>query len=192
MTRHSFLETFEITNVEAVIAKGSAEEVEQSSSTAFEAGYTSGWDDAMASGKNSRLHLEAEFERNIQNLVFTFAEAITHVRSELVPLITALVEQFLPKTAPSSLRSHLQNEILKYSDDILDQPIEIITSTNCKKAIEDMLKKDFSNEFKIIEDSSLSESQVFVRFERNEVEINLDSLIKATSRQLANLQSAHT
>lgn len=185
MTRHLFLESFDNGAAGAPESKPDETVLEAEKAKAFEAGYTSGWEDAIASDKTARLHLEAEFERNIQNLAFTFAEAVAHVRGELKGLVSAIVDQFLPETATEVLRAHIVSELLKVGDDLTDVMIEVVTSPDCNATVADMLRSDFSLDITLVEDASLAEGQVFLRLGRRELEISLDPLIRAVSGQLA-------
>ncbi|MEL7203896.1 MAG: hypothetical protein AAGL19_06995 [Pseudomonadota bacterium] len=185
MTHHTFLESFDHSATEAIKGAADTDALEAEKAKAFEAGYASGWDDAIASDKTSRLHLEAEFERNIQNLAFTFAEAVTHVRSELEELLNAIIDHFLPRTAPEALKAHIRSELLQMGDDLTEVKVEIVASPDCNATVADMLKSDFSLDIQPIEDASLAAGQVFLRLGKREVEVNLEPLIRAVSGQLA-------
>ncbi len=185
MTRHRFLETF------SHGASPPAEQAEHQNiaeaarTEGYEAGYASGWDDAVASDETSRMRMAAEFERNIQNLAFTFAEAVNHVREELRTFLGEIVDQFLPAIAPEALRSHVKAELLRLGEEKMDVPVEIVASADCNSAIAEMLKSDFSFDVKLVEDASLSAGQVFVRLGENELEVDVNPLIEAVSSQLA-------
>lgn len=187
MTRHLFLESFDRSANEALRKEQQSEQVETIKAQAYEAGYTSGWDDAIASDKTSRLRMEAEFERNIQNLAFTFGEAVTHVRSELRQFLETITDQFLPAIAPDILREHVRAELLRLGEELTDIPVELVTSPDCNPTVAEMLKSDFAMEITLIEDPDLSEGQVYLRLGAREMEINLDPLMKAVSAQLAAL-----
>lgn len=184
MTRHTFLQSFDQTASDGFETPTDTERLDAERAKAFEAGYASGWEDAIASDKTSRMHLEAEFERNIQNLAFTFAEAVTHVRGELSDLLSAINDQFLPQTAPDVLKAHIRSELLRIGDDLTEVLVEIVASPDCNATVADMLKSDFSLDIELVEDESLSASQVFLRLGKREVEINLEPLIRAVSTQL--------
>ncbi len=183
MSRHPFLESFDGT-LESRLRETQEEALEALKSAAYEQGYASGWDDAIASDKTSRLKLEAEFERNIQGLAFTFSDAVTHVREELRELVEALMHQLLPGIAPDLLREHIRSELLKYGDELTDLPVELVASPDCNPTVAQMLKSDFSMDIRIIEDASLAEGQVYLRLGRRELEIDLAPLLRAITLQL--------
>lgn len=184
MTRHRFLETFSRNASPPTVPAEAQDLVEAARAEGYEAGYASGWDDAMASDQTSRIRMAAEFERNIQNLAFTFAEAVTHVRGELRNFLTDIVDHFFPAIAPDALRSHVKAELLRFGEERMDVPVEIVTSPDCNAVIAEMLKADFSLDVDLVEDPSLSAGQVYVRLGEQELEVDLDPLIEAVSSQL--------
>lgn len=184
MTHHPFLESFDRSPVEKARDKAIEAAIEAAKTEAYEAGYASGWDDALASGKSARLKLEAEFERNIQSLALTFAEAVTHVRGELVGLLDAITSQFLPETAPSVLREHIKSELLKLGDELTDVPIQVVASDDCAATVTEMIGDEATKNIEVIQDATLADGQVFLRLGQREVEIDLKPLVRAVTGQL--------
>ena len=121
MTLQNLLETFEARRREADKPPGAVDpkEVETIRTEAFESGYSSGWEDAKNADTEARLRVEAEFERNIQNLVFTYSEAVDCIRGELKTFLSAVVEGFLPEIVPDLTREHVRSELLKIADDLI-------------------------------------------------------------------------
>ncbi len=186
MTLGSFLETFETPNAARKRQQeepGDAERLEQARSEGFEAGYTSGWEDAKKAEADSRFRVEAEFERNIQNLAFTYNEAVDRVRGELKTFVAALVHGFFPEIVPDLLREHVRAELLKVADDMVEVPIEIVTSPDCSPLLTDMLQSDFSLQIELVEDESLAARQVFIRIAEREIEVNITPLLTALKAQ---------
>lgn len=190
MTRHRFLETFSQSPGPPSAPPEAQDLMEAARAEGYEAGYASGWDDAIASDQTSRMRMAAEFERNIQNLAFTFAEAVTHVRGELRGFLTDIVDQFFPAIAPEALRGHVAAELLRLGEERMDVPVQIVTSPDCNQMIAEMLKADFSLDVALVEDSSLSPGQVYVRLGAREMEVDLGPLIKAVSSQLKAIGTA--
>ena len=189
MSRHPILESFDRSALAKVQDAENQETIEIIKSEAYEAGYTSGWDDAVASDKTSRLQLEAEFERNIQGLAFTFAEAVSHVRAELKNFVAALIDQFFPSIVPELLREHVRAELLRLGEELTEVPVEIVASPDCNPTVAEMLTKDFSMNIQLVEDAALAPGQVYLRLGSREMEIDLDPLMRAVSSQLEAMNS---
>ena len=189
MTLQNLLETFDGKAIKSKsVDPDVAELIQQTRDTAFEAGYASGWEDAKKADTESRQRIEAEFERNIQNLSFTYNDAVDRVRSELTGFITSLLSEFIPETVPLNFREQIRGEILKVADDAISAPIEIVSSQNCRDTIEQLLENCVGIDAAIIEEPSLSENQAFIRIGAREVEINFLPLLDALKSQLEAIQ----
>lgn len=151
---------------------------------AFEAGYTSGWDDAKAADDKARTRVQAEFERNVEAISFTYHEAVDRVRSELKTFVDALLSEFLPGILPISLREHIRAELLAVAESQIDFQVEIVVSPNCTELITELAGDDLAASINLVEDNSLADNQVFVRIAENEKEINLAPLISELKFQL--------
>lgn len=186
MTLGKLLETFESPEQARIRSKldpAGAELIEKARSEGFEAGYASGWEDARKAETESRHRIEAEFERNIQNLAFTYNEAVDRVRGELKTFVATLIEGFFPAIVPEVMREHVRAELLKIADDIVDVPIQVVASPDCAGFVEQMLASDFALRIELVEDASLAAQQVFIRIAEREIEVNVTPLIEALRAQ---------
>lgn len=179
MSIRDLLETFDglSTAPEKPSSGASNDMLESVRATAFEAGYTSGWDDAKAADDKARTRVQAEFERNVEAISFTYHEAVDRVRSELKTFVEALLSEFLPEIMPVALREHIRAELISAAESQIDLPIEIVVSPNCANLVSELVDGGLATALELVEDSSLAENQVFVRIADNEKEINLAPLI---------------
>ena len=113
MTLQNLLETFEPRKDAAKKPPDqlSAADVEAIRSAAYEAGYASGWEDAQKADSEAQNRVTAEFERNIQNLVFTYSEAVDCVRGELKGFGSAVIDGFRA-TGPDAYGRSLDPELV--------------------------------------------------------------------------------
>lgn len=186
MTLENILETFDGRDRDPASAPRTAVavDVEKERSQSFDLGYASGWEDAQKSSKEAQQRIEAEFERNIQNLVFTYSEAVDSVRGELKTFISAIIEGFLPEIVPDLTREHVRNELLKIADDLVEAPVEIVTAPDSRALLESLLEKDFSLSIGLVEDATLAPRQVYIRIAEREIEVNIAPVIEALRSQL--------
>lgn len=186
MTLQNLLETFEARSRPADTPPGSVDpkEVETIRTEAFESGYASGWEDAKQADTEARQRVEAEFERNIQNLVFTYSEAVDCIRGELKTFLSAVVEGFLPEIVPDLTREHVRSELLKIADDLIEAPVEIVCSPDSVPLLEELLHSNASLDIRLVEDGSLAARQVYIRIAEREIEVNVAPLIDALRAQL--------
>ncbi len=186
MTLENILETFDGRNRTTGSTPGPVEQVdvEKERSDSFDLGYASGWEDAQKSLTEAQQRIEAEFERNIQNLVFTYSEAVDCVRGELKNFISAIIEGFLPEIVPDLTREHVRNELLKIADDLVEAPVEIVTAPDSKALLEGLLERDFALSIGLVEDAKLAPRQVYIRIAEREIEVNVAPMIEALRSQL--------
>jgi flagellar assembly protein FliH len=186
MTLQNILETFETESSASVALSGQPDpkELEAIRAEAFESGYSSGWEDAQKADGAARERVEAEFERNIQNLIFTYSEAVDCVRGELKSFLSAIINGFLPEIVPDLTREHVRNELLKLADDLVEAPVEIVCSPDSKALLEELLHSNAALEIRLIEDGSLAARQVYIRIAEREIEVNVTPLIEALRVQL--------
>jgi len=186
MTLENLLETFDERDRVSASASGAADEidVEKEKSQSFDLGYASGWEDAQNSLTEAQQRIEAEFERNIQNLVFTYSEAVDCVRGELKTFISAIIEGFLPEIVPDLTREHVRNELLKIADDLVEAPVEIVTAPDSKALLENLLEGDFGLKIGLVEDATLAPRQVYIRIAEREIEVSVAPVIEALRSQL--------
>ena len=186
MTLENLLETFDGRQRKSNPKADSftAKDAETIRAEAFEAGYASGWEDAQKSDAETRQRIEAEFERNIQNLVFTYTEAVDCVRGELKNFVSAVVEGFLPEIVPDLTREHVRNELLKLADDLVEAPIEIVTASESKPLLEELLEDNATLNIGLVEDATLAARQVYIRIAEREIEVDVAPLVDALRTQL--------
>lgn len=194
MTRHTFLESFD--TAKPAHPSSPAQESNPASETArtnaYEEGYASGWDDAIASDKTARNRVDAEFERNIQKLAFSYNEALERTRSELKNFVEAVLDQFIPPLLPSLLKEHVRSELTRIAEESIDVPVELVASPDCSSLIQELLEADFPLDIKFVEETSLATGQVFVRMQDREVSVHLSPLVEALEAQFKALQDSHS
>ena len=189
MTQHTFLESFDRASGSVAVKTDPAElaKLEAIKTEAFESGYRSGWDDAIASDKDARQRIEAEFERNIQGLAFTYNEAVDRVRSELKGFVSALLDQVLPSLLPELIREQVRADLVSLGDEQIELPVEIVASSDSLQLLSQMIEDDLAMDITLVEDASLANGQVFVRMVSRETLIDFEPFIQNLSRQFAAL-----
>lgn len=186
MSIRDMLETFDAatTSSTKIVPAAADASLEAVRAAAFEAGYASGWDDAKAADDQARNRVQAEFERNVEAISFTYHEAVDRVRSELKTFVEVLLSEFLPDVLPLALREHVRAELLSAAESQIELPVQIVVSPNCRKLVSELAEGDFAVGIEVIEDESLAENQVFVRISGNEKDVNLAPLVSELKFQL--------
>lgn len=162
-------------------------DIEATKKAAFEDGYASGWEDAKNADKSAGLRIDAEFERCLQDLAFTYHEALGQVRSELVPLIEALLDSFFSALVPELLKETVREEILKVADSHLAPSIELQVTVDMAEKFEDLLSGHTDLAITVRPEPSLAPGQAFVRIEHTEILVDFEPLLDVARSQLAAL-----
>lgn len=143
----------------------------------FEEGYQAGWADATSALQTEQQKLASEFSQNIQDMSFTYHEALAKLMHAFRPLVEQIATQILPKAAGASLSGHIAQELNALIENQIGGEIEISVSPGSLKAAKGLLAKTEADvPFKIRADPSLSGGQVYLKVGNAEREINLDAV----------------
>lgn len=184
MTGRPKLEVFgaEVPSDTLVMAPADLEEARLAS---FEAGYTAGWEDAMAAQAEEQGRISADLARNLQTLSFTYHEARMHVLTALRPLFAALVGTLLPAVAREALAQTVADQLCTLADTLAEAPVVIELNPAARPAVESLLEGRAAPPVRLAEVPSLGEGQVYLRLGVAEVLVDLD-------RALAEIAAAVT
>lgn len=168
------------------------EDIEGIRAKAYEAGYASGWDDASKAAEDQRAKVDAEFVRCVQDLGFTFHEAVGHVQGGLAELLSTLLDQFFPAILPDLLRETVREEILKNAEPHLEPTIVLVASSDTAPHFEGMVSNLDGISLELIEEPTLGPNQAFLKFQDREILADFGPLIEATRNQLLALADKDT
>ncbi|MCR9127389.1 MAG: ABC transporter ATP-binding protein [Rhodobacteraceae bacterium] len=152
-------------------------ELEEQKLTAFENGYSAGWEDAVKAQDDDHMRLSTQLSRNLQDLSFTYQEAYTQMLGSVAPVLQAITHQMLPRAVHRSLGAVVVEELQTITAHQGAMPVEIVTAPDSLPAVEALLPADLAMPVRIIGDATLMEGQAFLRVGREEREVNLDSLL---------------
>ena len=188
MARRLKLEIFnaEPTPVEAEAADVTASVLEEARLAAYETGYSAGWEDAVAAQSNDQARIQADLARNLQTLSFTYHEARGHVLRTLEPLLRDMVAKVLPELARQTLGQIVLDTLRPVAATLADLPVSVVLHPSSRAAVEALLQTQSGLPFAIVEEPSLGEGQVYLRFGQSEQQIDLDGVIAAISGAVEN------
>lgn len=151
---------------------------------AFEKGYQAGWDDAVKAQADSVAKISAEFGQNLQDMSFTYHEALSKLTLSLKPVLTEIVEKLLPEIAQQTLGPQIVDQLLEMIKDQPHQPIEIVVAPSNVEAIQDIAEDKLKDPFEIVAEPSLAEGQAFVRIGEVERSVDLQAILSGVSDAL--------
>lgn len=148
---------------------------------AFEQGYKAGWDDAIKAQADDQTRVASDFALNLQDLSFTYQEALGSLTKAMSPLFALIVNKVLPQMAQATLGVHVVEQLTEMARSEAEQPIEIVVSPENAPSIRILAERDLAMPIVITEEDSLGDGQVFLRFGATEREVNLDQVLNGIS-----------
>jgi flagellar biosynthesis/type III secretory pathway protein FliH len=169
--------------------------VEEAKISAFEQGYTAGWDDAASAQQGDQSRIRADLARNLQTLAFTFQDARSHVLQAIRPLILEMTNRLLPEVAREALAPTVLEALMPMADELADAPLILVLNPAARDGVEDLITQATGLPLVIEEEPSLGEGQVYIRFGRTETKVDLTQVtadISAAVRGYFNVTSQET
>ena len=151
---------------------------------AFEQGYKAGWDDAAAAQAEDQARVAADFARNLQDLSFTYHQARGQILNSLEPLLKEMVSKVLPKLAYEHLSQTIIDEVLTAAQTQTEAGVQIVISPSNRPALEHLLETQENFDITILEEPSMAEGLVYLRFAETEKQIDLDSVLTNFSQSV--------
>ncbi|TQV70024.1 FliH/SctL family protein [Aliiroseovarius halocynthiae] len=153
----------------------------------YEAGYQSGWDDAVKSMDEDNTRVRTEFARNLEDLGFTYQEARSHVLTALEPLLTQMLEAVLPTAVERSLGPIVAEAMMPLASELADAPIDVLVSPGSRATLEAFLADARAVPFQILEKDTLLDGQIYLRSGENERRVDLSAAIERITQAVSAL-----
>lgn len=172
-----------------------ASAVEEAKITAFEQGYSAGWEDAASAQQDDQTRIRADLARNLQSLAFTFQDARTHVLQAIRPLILEMANRLLPEVARETLAPTVLDALMPMADELADAPLTLVLNPAAREKVEALVAQATGLPMLIEEEPSLGEGQVYIRFGKSETKVDLTQVtadISAAVRAFFSLTTEET
>ncbi|MCV3269884.1 FliH/SctL family protein [Roseobacter sinensis] len=151
---------------------------------AFEKGYQAGWDDAVKAQADSVTKISAEFGQNLQDMSFTYNEALSKLTLSLKPVLTEIVDKLLPDMAQRTLGPQIVDQLMDMIKQQPHQPIEIVVAPSNVETIQSLAEDKLSEPFEIVTEPSLGDGQAFVRIGEVERSVDLEAILSGVREAL--------
>lgn len=109
----------------------------------FEDGFKAGWDDATAAQSEDMHRISSQFAQNLQDLSFTYHEAVSHVTKSIKPVLGQIVSVLLPQLADRAIGSQIVEQLELLVQRSVHTEVKILTSSQDFDAITGLLSRDF-------------------------------------------------
>ena len=151
---------------------------------AFEKGYQAGWDDAVKAQADSASKISAELGQNLQDMSFTYHEALSKLTLSLKPVLSEIVDKLLPAMAQQTLGPQVMDQLLELIKNQPHQPIEIVVAPTNVDAIQSLADDKLEDPFEIVAEPSLADGQAYVRVGDVERSVDLEAVLTGVSEAL--------
>lgn len=136
--------------------------LEEQKLAAYEKGYAAGWEDARDADRGSDRDLQAAVSRNLQTLAFSQQEMRATLIRSLRPLIEAMTDALLPDLAREAVGAFVVDEVMKLSEQALDQPLTLFVHPASRDMVGATLQAAAGLSFDLRDEPSLLPEQVLI------------------------------
>lgn len=160
------------------------EALEDQKLQAFEAGYQAGWDDSAKAQADARDKISAELGQNLQEISFSYHEALSKLTVSMEPVMAQMIERLLPELLRNSLSAHILDQMRALISENARQPIEIVVSEKNVETVKSIAGRNLTEPFEVVGEPTLGEGQAFVRMGDAERQVDLDSVVSGISKAM--------
>lgn len=162
-----------------------SDQIEDEKLKAFEAGYRAGWDDSSKAVAESNEKIGIEFAKNLQDISFTYHEALAKLTSEFEPVMKGILNKLLPQIVSDAVATHVLDQVTSLIRDNTGQDIEIVVSPQNVETVQRLAGEALTDPFRIVSESTLGEGQAFVRIGSEERQVDIDGVVEGVSEAMA-------
>jgi len=175
VTRRVDLETFDLgpPSPEATEPGATEREIESARLEGYDAGYKTGWDDAIRKSNEDGERIGAEFARNIRDLGFTYEEARAHVLKSFEGLLEELSGCFLPALMAEAIGPVIVEALGDIAAEAASAPVLIRVSPAEGERLRGFLEAGTTLPVQVVEEPSLAEGQAYLKLGAKERQVDL-------------------
>ncbi|MFY2824399.1 ABC transporter ATP-binding protein [Ruegeria sp. MALMAid1280] len=155
--------------------------LEEQRLAAFEQGYSAGWEDSVQAQEQSRGQVSAELAKSLEDMSFTYHEAVTRMTLSLEPMFQSLVQVILPETLDRGFAARLVEQLAEMAREQVGQPMQIFVPAGRTGEVEVLLPQDLSSPTRVIEDPSLETGQARLQVGTSQREVDCSGLLTSVA-----------
>lgn len=155
--------------------------IEEHRLAAFERGYSAGWEDALSAQTNDHAQLSASVAQSVQDMGFTYQEAMAHLTTTLEPMFRSLTETVLPDTIEQGFAQRVVETLKDMAEGQLEQPALLVVPPGAGAALKPALDQALALPVQVVEEQSLLPGQACLRVGTDEREIDCVRLMNSIS-----------
>lgn len=151
----------------------------------FEEGYKAGWDDAIKAQGADKAAISGDFAQNLQDLSFTYHEAVAHVVKSTAPLLREMVGVILPALAEETLGLQISDLLQQRLRGAAQPGVEIRVAPENVERVRALLIHPPDFPARILPQEGLGPGQARLRFADEEQDIDMADALAEMSGLVA-------
>ncbi|WP_050605122.1 hypothetical protein [Ruegeria sp. 6PALISEP08] len=158
------------------------EMLEEQKLSAFEEGYGAGWEDASQAQEQSRGKISTKLAQSLEDMSFTYHEAMTRMTLSLEPMFESLVQTVLPEIVDRGIAARLVEQLCQMARTQMEQPMQIMVPMGCVEDVEAFLPTDMHSVPRVIEDLALGPRQARLQVGTSRREVDCGALLTTVAQ----------
>ncbi len=158
------------------------EALEDQRLTAFEDGYGAGWEDAVQAQEKSRGQVSMELGKSLEDMYFTYHEAIARMSLSLEPMFQSLIQVVLPEMMERSFALRVTEQLCDMAREHMNQPMQIMVPEGRSEDVEALLPQDLSSKPRVVEDPALDQGQARLQVGTAAREVDCDAVLASIAQ----------
>lgn len=155
--------------------------------TAFESGYTAGWEDALIAHQKDLTKVSKALSSGLEDAEYTYAEAVNDIVAGLNEFFETLIGKLLPTICNESIGIRVKDLLLEATHLEGESSISVSASPADVAAIQAALSAASGEKVNVSEDTLLNDGEVQFRLDSQEYEIDTFGLVEEIRKVLKSL-----
>lgn len=150
--------------------------IEEHRLAAFEQGYSAGWEDAVAVRSDEHSRLSAELIKSLDDMSFTYHEALSGMSLSLEPMFHSLLSTVLPNSIEQSFLVKIVEQLRSMAVEQIGQPAFLSVPVGVGASVTPLLDREFSFPIQLVEDPAMPPGQATLKVGVSEREVDCSQL----------------
>lgn len=149
----------------------------------YDAGYASGWDDAVRASDERGERISAELERTVQDLGFSYHEALDQLRGQFLEALTGFLDTLMPDVIPQVFRAQLDALLAAQTGE--PPEVEVVVSPDQLALFQRLLSDEVTASVSLVAEDTVARDQAYIRIAQRETLIDVGPLVTEFKTQIA-------
>jgi len=151
--------------------------LEEQRLAAFEQGYSAGWEDAVQAQEQSRGQVSAGLAKSLEDMSFTYHEAMTRMTLSLESMFQSLVQVVLPETLDRGFAARMAEQLTEMARGQVGQPMQVFVPVGRADEVQALLPQGPSAPARVVEDPTLEAGQARLQVGTSQREVDCSGLL---------------